>query len=357
MRRLVIPIVVALLVSGHMWAQETPAPSPGAVKGDPYSCPVDGRKFTHPQSRIGSLQGGVDSDHCTYEGNGDWVLYSIVVCPRCNYAAIRDTFPRAFNPKQRQAILKATADSSYRGVTEAMTEIPPWERAELALKCSKALDEPLSMQIQYLHMASWMARVKAVRPATRAYPIASPILVDDFVRLIGRKVERADTPKEKNRLKLHTAMIHQRGGDVTERDKVLAELDQAAAKDPLLKTRIDEFRKLNVVEAGYQKRALELIDQRLAGEDVRPDERLMMTYIKADTLRRLGLKEDAIKTFREVRRLMRRPSQLRTMTDYLLTRLAPGEPLPKPEAPKPETPKETETPKTPEDPEPSPPAD
>ena len=134
--------------------------------------------------------------------------------------------------------------------------------------------------------------------------------------------------------------MSERAGFAAKRDRVLAGLEKARAAEAAPAGPLDRFKKLLAIEAEFQSQLVDLMRARLKTETDRQS-RAGLTYLLADTLRRLNRDAEAVAEYRAARRLMNEPSETRVFTDHFLSMLAPGEPLPVPEPEKPEEPRET----------------
>ncbi len=348
MRRISCIAAVVLLTAAWTYGQE-PVPGPMEV-----ICPLDKCRFVPPAGESGDRWGGMDSDECWHSVVSQPLPFLVTVCPRCNYAASRGEFVREIPEAKKAELLRMLVKSKYRGVTDTISAIPPWERFRLTAQCATVLDRA-DDRLAAVKYAAWSARLEACRPATLASmqqarmtlaPVAGTAKVaeripsrgiGEFIREMEFQVAAAASPAEKNRLSLHLAMMCQRAGFVAKRDAVLATLQSAVPADPSLAGPLNRFLGLLRVEREYQTESIGLLRERVKTED-RPEARAVFTYLLADTLRRLGRDAEAVAEYRAARKLMAQPSAYRIYTDYFLTMLAPGEPLPTPEAPAAEVP-------------------
>lgn len=320
------------------------AASARLARAGEVTCQVDGCHFRLPEGQPGDRAGGTDSDLCPHDCRGRTLPYILVVCPRCNFAALHVDFASELTDEQRRLLLRALATSRYRGVTDSVAEIPGWERFRLAAKCAALLGREKE-EVNCLRCAAWSARIEACRAATVAYssrermiaPVGRQVSawqatrgVADVIGEIEEKIAEAKKPAEKARLTLHLAMMCQRGGFAARRDKVIARLKRSVGSDRVLAARVRRFTELVAVETECQKELVTLLARRLEKETSRPA-RTTLTYLLADTLRRLGRDAEAVRKYRGARRLMSEPGELRLYTDHFLSMLAPGEPLPLPE--------------------------
>ncbi len=355
MRRTAWWAAAVLAAAAAAWAQVGPVgPSglggPGATE---LTCPLDGYHFAPASGGFGDRAGGLDSDGCAHSLGEPWLTAILVVCPRCNYAAMRGEFARDIPEGKRAALLRMLVKSHYRGVADGVRGIPPWERYRLAAQCAEVLERP-EERLDCVKYAAWSARIEACRSASAAYSnfgrFVTPLPqqmdeygrtsrgVADVLREIDRKIAAAAAPDEKNRLKLHLAAMLERAGFAAKRDAVLAALDAAAPADPSLAALLNRFRKCLAVEREFQEQVVELLRERLKKDESRTA-RAQDLYVLADTLRRLGRDAEAVTEYRAARRLMSEPIDMRTYVDHFLSMLAPGEPLPVPEkAPEPAAP-------------------
>jgi hypothetical protein len=332
-----------------VWVLLLATPLVGQVPGpEEVTCPVDGYHFRVPSGERGDQGGGMDSDGCLHDLRGETLAQTLVVCPRCNYAASRLDFAATLKDEQKRRLLGALAASTYRDVADSLADIPGWERFRLAAKCAAALGRAKE-EINYTKYAAWSARVEACRPATVAYSSPLQLIaplgrrlsewmstrgIEDVIREIEERTLEAKKPEEQNRLRLHLAMMYERAGFAARRDGVISGLERSMGSDASLTTAVGLFKRLVALEGDFQKKLAGLLGK-VSGKDENRWDRAMQSYLFADTLRRLGRNAEALDEFRSARRLMSEPSELRSYTDHFLSILAPGEPLPTPELEKP----------------------
>jgi len=312
------------------------------------TCPVDGCHFVVPRGEPLDQGGGMDSDGCPHGLQGDTLSQTLVVCPRCNYAASRLNFPATLKDQEKRRILGALARSTYRNVTDSLTDIPGWERFRLAAKCAAALGNAKE-EATYTKYAAWSVRVEACRSGTVAYSSPLEIIaplgrrlnewmstrgIEDVIGEMEEKIAGSKKPEEQNRPRLHLAMMCQRAGFVARRDEAISGLERSMGSGAPLAAAVGLFKRLVATEAGFQKKLVDLL-RTSSGKDENRWDRAMQNYLLADTLRRLGRNAEALDEFRSARRLMSEPSEARLYTDHFLSMLAPGEPLPTPEEEKP----------------------
>ena len=355
-----------------MSANAQPAPT-----GQDMKCPLDGSLFQAPLGDPGDRSGGADSDECPHPMTSNPLAYIVVVCPRCNYASLSNTFATAIPDAKRPDLLRVLAKSKYRDVADPMTEIPLWERYRLASQCARVLDRP-DERVATLKFAVWSARIEACRPGTlevcRPVDVGNAVgvpgftrsqavthlaqrdsegfptrAVDDALRDLDRKIAAAPKPEDKDRLTLALAMMDERAGYPAKRDAAVAKLGEAAASDPSIAAPLARFKKLIEAEQSFQSQLADELKDRIA-KDADRRAKAADGYLLADGLRRLGRDKEAVAEYRAARKLMSQPSDMRIYTDYFLTMLAPGEPLPVAEsekAPEPGTPQFAPTPEKP----------
>jgi hypothetical protein len=315
---------------------------------DEITCPLDGYHFRVPAAEPGDRSGGMDSDGCPHDLKGETLAQTLVVCPRCNYAAGRLDFASPLQDEQKRRLLGALVRSTYRGVTDGVADIPGWERFRLAAKCAAALGN-VKDETTDTKFAAWVVRAEATKPATVAYGsplrLIAPLSrrlnewmstrgVEEVIREIEEKLAEAKKPEEQNRLRLHLAMMCERAGFAARRDEVVSGLERSMGSDAGVAAAVGLFKRLVALEADFQKKLVGLMGKAPGKVENRMD-RAMESYLLADTLRRLGRNAEAVDAYRSARRLMSEPLELRSYTDHFLSILAPGEPLPTPEVEKP----------------------
>jgi len=332
MRSVLSAVLLLVLTAGLVQAQQPPSGPPEFV------CPVDGHKFKLAQVTPGDGRGGMDSDMCQHNRTGLPYPNVVIVCPRCNYARAPRVFAAKLSDTDRGLILRRLAKSPYRGVKNPFTDIPPWACHRLAAQSANVLKET-DGELEAWLVGSWCARIEACRVATFKYSASHALSNMMQLRRLIREMEAAlvttKDAAEKKTLLLHLAMMHQRAGSPKARDATIAKLKTTLAGDRLAAARLARFQKLLAIEAEFQREYLAALKRVSAGKDYEPN--AVHAFFRAEVLRRLGKPDEALKEYREARKLTTGAGELRARIDYFLTLLAPGEPLVEPE--KPERPK------------------
>ena len=171
MRALAAVVVLAALGT-CLYAQTPEMPSAQVPE---MTCPLCGHHFVPSLGEMSerSPGGGVDSDGCRHFLHGPRYGEAVIVCPRCNYAAVPSDFPAEIKEDKKAALLRALAHSSYRGVTDVSTEIPPWERFRLEFECDSILGRD-RQELAHTLWAVWSVRIEECRVATGAASLMFP---------------------------------------------------------------------------------------------------------------------------------------------------------------------------------------
>ena len=282
-----------------------------------FICPLDGFAFNWPDLQPSGSNRGIDSDMCPYPTGVFPYGQNIVTCPHCNYTDIRTRFATdtLTNP-MKDKLLQVLAGSTYRGVQDSYLMIPTWERCRLGMLCAKARGLKVSESIDFPLVAIYSIRFESTRLASTSQQFGDPLRDHIYLARVERKMTEAKDPGERARLKLELAMLAQRMGLPQVRERWLTAASADPGATPALKTAIENFRAMTKLETSFQKDMLTLLDEARADTDLAAERRMSLTYLKADTLRRLGDLKQAAQLFHDLRSTMTEISPRRDMVDY-----------------------------------------
>lgn len=321
MQRHVLIVASLLALQASIVAQQsaTPEAASGQVS---LVCPLDGFSFTWPAVKRLPSNVPYDSDFCRYAFGTFGPAEDVITCPHCNYTDIRMRFSTTtLDDRTKDKLRVALAASGYRGVQDSFLMIPAWERCRLGEMCAKARGLKASETVDFALLAVYSVRVQSTRSATLSLPFGDPLRNATYFASAERGMLETNDPGKRARLKLQLAMLAQRMGLPTERERWLT----AASEDPgattALKVGIESFRKMTALEASLQRQLLSMLDQALAEKDIVPDKHAFYLYLKADTHRRLGDLKQAAMEFSELHESAAVPPQMRDFVGYFVTLL------------------------------------
>ena len=304
-------VMAVLLLSGWVCAQDD------APTTETLTCPLDGNKFAWPAERAPSKMLGSDSDLVLHPLEMPRRHHEMVTCPRCNYSDLRTRFGGApFDDATRGKLLTALSKSRYRGVEDAVREIPIAERCRLGSLCAKARGLPASERADFAYLAVWSIRTKSTRPATLIHRFGDPLRTGRAFALVERKMTDETDPDKRSELKLHLAMLAQRSGLPKERDRWLSEASKDRGLTAIRRKQLENFREAVVLETSFQRELVDVLGEAFAEKGLGEDSRIRFAYLRADTLRRLGRLSEAAQAFKDLSEKMTGDSTRRHLCDY-----------------------------------------
>jgi len=246
MRQLSVIIGMVLIFAGCLSAQQT---SPGPLE---FTCPLDGHNFPWPVVGRPIGNRGIDSDLCSHQAGVSNLSRTVITCPRCNYTEMWMRFASPpFEHATRDKLLAALASSGYRGVENAIEEIPVWERCRLGLTCAKVRDLKASEQADFLLLAVYTVRIQGTRSASRSHRFGDPVRNSLAFANVERQMTDEIDPPRRAQLKVHLAMLSQRMGLPIVRDHWLAAASKDAGLTTTQRAALNEFRNMVRMEKGF----------------------------------------------------------------------------------------------------------
>lgn len=286
------------------------------VTGKDVACPV-GTGTARVFERIAAdTSGGWDSDLATYSSGGQFRAYAVATCTDSLFSVYGSDIPLVIPPERRSAVDDAVRAAAAEVKDPKNPET--WERYLVAGAVYAALGRPEVFLGDLYTQASWVARDEAVGfYAGLEGPIAARALIDGGWAELRKPLSLSDRKK----VLYNLARVAHRGGWGAERDGFLAAFEAAGGLTPAEITAVARFRRIaNVVEPALQDRAITRYLAALRG-NLPGDEKIRVTYVTADLLRRRGRAAEAVTLFFLVANDTTAPDQLRALS------LALAEPL------------------------------
>ncbi len=303
------------------------------VSGRDIACPV-GSGTARVYTRVtNNASGGYDSDLASYSAGGQWRAYRIATC-KPSQLTLFGADMDAGVPTARQAAVTAATQKAVAALPNP-ADPTLWERYGLAVAAYEALGKDDVFLGDLWVEASWTARDAAVGYYENLQgPKAARALVDAGRTELAKPLSAADRKK----VLYNLARVAHRGGFNDERDAFLKQFEAAGALEPRETKALATFRTIvRDVEPALQDRAIARYTTALRTQ-LAHDEKVRVTYVLADLLRRRGRAREALPLYFLVANDSQAREDLRAMAlflaDGLAARLNPGT-TPTPAAPKP----------------------
>jgi hypothetical protein len=288
-----------------------------------FAIQVDARDVPCPlgsgQARVFSklsadTAGGYDSDLASYaSGGGQWRAYAIATCTD-NLLTLYGSDLPSLSPEDRQKIAAALPTAAARVADPKAPEV--WERYDVADALYTALGRDDRFLGDLLVEASWTARDAAIGFYAGLHgPTEARALIDAGWEELKKPLAAADRKK----VLYNLARIAHRGGWGAERDAFLAAFEAVEPPTPKEVDALARFRHLaHDVEPAFQDRAITHYVAALRTQ-LSPDDKIRVSYVLADLLRRRGRDREAAQLYFLVANDSEADDQLRKMALYLLS--------------------------------------
>jgi hypothetical protein len=279
------------------------------VTGRDVPCPYGSGTARVFEEVAADTTGGWDSDLASYSSGGQYRAYAIATCTDNLFTVygkdVAIAVPEASRPAVDAALAAAAAKVRDRKEPET------WERYRIAGAVYAALGrDEIFLGDLYLS-ASWVARDEAVGLYQGLHgPVEARQLLDAGWAELRKPLSVADRKK----VLYNLARIAHRGGWGAERDGFLAAFEAAGSLTPQEVTALAKFRRYaHVVEPELQDLALDHYVAALRGS-LPHDEKVRVSYLTADLLRRRGRDVDALPLYFLVANDQQAPDQLRSLS-------------------------------------------
>jgi hypothetical protein len=297
-------------------------------------CPV-GSGTARVYERLSSnAQGGHDSDLAGYSSGGQWRAYRVASCAPSGFTLF-GTDMTTPPPLAKVPALEAEL-ARVKGTLPKPDAPEVWDRYRIAAALYAVLGKDDVFLGDLWVEASWTARDAAVGfYAGLEGPLAARRLLTAGWEELKKPLSDAD----RKRVLYNLARVAHRGGWSDERAGFLAAFEAVGSLTAEERTALERFRTLaGTVEPALQDEAIARYTAALRaaasdGSAVRTelphDEKVRVTYVLADLLRRRGRAREALPLYFLVANDAQAPEQLRGMALFLAEPLAAnGKPAP-----------------------------
>ena len=286
-----------------------------------FTCPVDGTTFKARALVETDAFGGTDSDFCPWPKGSSGLPYRVQVCPKCFYGTRNDYFnqplPGNIKEKLKTALEKWRTD--HPEVTK-VEDLTPGQRWELTAICGMVKHNHPPVMGELWQRAAWASRHHALRGTHLGFgdPMSAFEMIDGMA--IDLKAE-----KNKNKVIDQTFQIIlacHRAGDPKRRDGFIKSLEGKTLKKASAE-RLVRLKQAFAAEALYLQRHIAAWNEALEKELVKPENRHVLLYVTADSTRRLGRDEEAVKLYTKVKESGKIRPDVRKMCDFMINWLSP----------------------------------
>jgi hypothetical protein len=302
-------------VSVALWAVLSAAAIQVGARDVP--CPLGGGTVRIYERLSGNASGGHDSDLAGYSSGGQWRSYRVSSCAPSGFSLYGQDMRTAV-PLDKAAALEREL-SRVKGTLAAPDAPAVWDRYRIAAAMYAVLGRDEVFLGDLLVEASWTARDEAVGyyEGLQGPAAARKLLAAGWEEL---KKPLADADRKK--VLYNLARVAHRGGWGSERDAFLVAFEAVGALTDAERAALARFRRIaNEVEPVLQDEAIVHYTAALRG-DLPHDEKIRVTYVLADLLRRRGRAREALPLYFLVANDAKAPEQLRGMALFLAEPLA-----------------------------------
>lgn len=269
-------------------------------------CPLGQDTATVYEKVSSSATGGYDSDFASYSAGAQWRAYQIASC-RQNLFTLYGSDMQTPIPEADQPRLRTVLEAAVAALPDpANPEV--WDRYAIAAALYAAMGKgPVFLGDLWLS-ASWTARDVAIGYyAGLNGPVETRILLQGGWEELKKPLSNEDRKK----VLFNLVRVAYRGGYVSERDGFLAAFEAVGSLTQAEVEAVARVKKMSQIEASLQEKALAAYQQARADASTPKDERIRITYLCADLLRRLGQEQAALPLYTEVSNDTNAPADLR----------------------------------------------
>jgi hypothetical protein len=283
------------------------------VEAHDVPCPVGSGTARVYRKVSADTLGGFDSDLASYaSGGGQWRAYQIATCDDNLLTLYANDLAEAGTADR--AKLAAALESSVAKVADRKAP-EVWERYRIAAALYAAMGRDDRFLGDLFVQASWTARDAAVGFYAGLHgPVEARALIDQGWAELKKPLSIEDRKK----VLYNLARIAHRGGWGTERDAMLAAFEAVAPPTEKEREALARFRHFAIdVEPALQDEAITHYIAVLR-TDLPHDEKVRVSYVLADLLRRRGRDREAVAPYFLVANDKEAPDELRGMALYLV---------------------------------------
>lgn len=286
------------------------------VTGRDGPCPVGEGNVRVFEKLAANAAGGYDSDLASYSSGGQWRAYRLSTCEK-NLFSLYGSDLLALRAEDRERLAALLPELSGLVANPSAPEL--WERYRVAARLYEALGKDARFLGDLLLEASWTARDAAVGfYAGLEGPTQARALLDAGWEELKKPLSDADRKK----VLYNLARIAHRGGWGGERDALLASFEALGGLTEAERAALARFRRIaNEVEPALQDEVIARYTEALRTE-LSHAEKVRVTYLLADTLRRRGRDREAAPLYFLVLNDKEAPDQLRGMAMFLVEPIA-----------------------------------
>ena len=305
-----LPLV---LLAGSLWAGPAWATK---VSYGTVPCPLDGTPSKVYTKVSSNTYGGYDSDLCTYSTHGQWREYAIATCPEDLYTVYGKDFARV-HEEQTSLRLQQVVNEVRQEYPDAGA-LQVWDRYAIAVRFYRALGRDPAFIGELYHQASWVARDAAVGVYQG---LEGPAGAKEVLGLGALELEKDLVPEARRTVTYNMALVAHRAGENQRREELLIEFEALPGLSETQREAATRMREMVEVEATYQDLAIEEYLAFLRRPTISHAEKVRISYLLADLLRRRDRFLEAIPLYTLVANDNEAPQQLREMALFLASEI------------------------------------
>ncbi|MFZ5480077.1 MAG: hypothetical protein ACOZNI_25150 [Myxococcota bacterium] len=257
-------------------------------------CPLGGGTVKVHEKLSENAAGGYDSDLARYSSGGQWRAVHVSTCDGNLFSLYAEDMASPLSPERQRALVPVLEAAVARVADRGSPT--PWERYAIAAALYEALGRDDVFLGDLWLEASWTARDLAVGyyPGLNG-PVEARKLLDAGWQELKKPLADADRRKVLHNL----ARVAHRGGWTEERDGYLGALEALGGLDAEARATVERFRRATrEIEPRLQDEAIARYRAALTKADALPhDEKVRVSYLLADLLRRRGRAREALPLF------------------------------------------------------------
>ncbi len=301
-----LPLV---LLAGFLWAGRALATK---VSYGMVTCPLDGTPSKVYSKVSSNTYGGYDSDLCTYSTHGQWREYAIATCPEDLYTVYGKDFDRVHDEQATLQLQQVAVE--VRQDYPDPDALQVWDRYAIAARFYRVLGKDPAFVGELFHQASWVARDKAVG---LYQGLEGPAGAKEVLRLGALELQKDLVPEARRTVTYNMALVAHRAGENQRREELLDAFEALPDLSETQRQAAARMREMAEVEAQYQDLAIEEYLAYLRRPTIPHGEKVRISYLLADLLRRRDRFLEAIPLYTLVANDNEAPQQLREMALFL----------------------------------------
>lgn len=298
-----------------LWAVLTAAAIQVGARDVP--CPLGSGTARVYERLSGNAAGGHDSDLAGYSSGGQWRTYRVASCSPSGFSLYGEDM-RAPVPLDKVGALEQ-ALARVKGTLPSPEAPSVWDRYRIAAAMYEVLGRDDVFLADLYVEASWTARDEAVGYYEG---LQGPKAARALLTAGWEELKKPLSTQDRKRVLYNLARVAHRGGWGSERDGFLVGFEVVGDLTEQERAAVARFRRIaNEVEPALQDAAIARYTAALRSE-LPHDEKVRVTYVLADLLRRRGRAREALPLYFLVANDAKADEALRGMALFLAEPIA-----------------------------------